>query len=231
MSDIQSLMVKESKTLSTELASLQSSSFIPSLGIAYGTSKSVLEDRARVGEFVLGGQTSLGKTIEAVIVDWRLHSTYVEKGSGTMNGDAWHFPRTGSSASNTEYQNFLRAKPPENHDLKEGADVFLWIPSQTMFGLFFMKGSLAKLSKRFVDAGNGMRLLTINTVRKEWPEKKLNWFEITWQPQNVAVVGSPLLGVEANISVPEDIFQKYHTIWLNPVKGAEISNESVTRDR
>ena len=231
MSELNALMTPTSAVPSTELAKLQSSSFIPSFNIAYGQSKIVMDDKARPGEFVLGGQTSLGKTTEVVIVDWRLHSVYSEKESGMANGEAWHFPRAGSSTDNAEYQAFIKTTPPADHQLKEGADMLLWIPGQTMFGLFFMKGTLSKLAQKFVDAGSGMRLLTISSVFKEWVEKKTKWFVIDWKPQKLAVVGSPLTDVEATIQIPEDLFQKYYKVWLNPTKGAEVSDEPVKRDR
>lgn len=226
----------ESPASNANLQALKTSSFIPSFAIGYPTTKAVKEGIARPGEFILGGQTSLGKTTEVVVLAWRMHAAWLSK-QGAVETESFHFPVNGDAKDNAEYQAFLASPAPTvaSKEMVEGADLLLWIPAQTMFGLFFMKKTLAKQAAMFVDAGKGGRLLTVGSVFKTFTNKKsgetFEWYECSVTPQQVAVRGSALPGVEATLDISGDMLSKFFPIWQSPAKGIKTEDENVERDR
>lgn len=209
----------------SEMAALAVSSFIPSFSIAYGSSKVVEQGIAKMGEFILAGQTALGKECEVVALDFRLHAAHVNKDTFGFEGDAFHLSSDKRDAKDdTEYQNFINGSVPKDCELQSGADLFLYIPSVTAFGLMFCKKTVMKFAEPMYQASKGGRLIKIKTKYKEY--KKLKYYGIIIEPTTRALVGSPLSDVTANIDVPTELFEKYMNIFRNPSKGVKSDTDT-----
>jgi len=219
-------------TQSLDLGSLAKNKFIPSFNIGYPTSKSVKKGIAKSGEFVLTGQTSLGSSTEVIILDVRRHAALMTD-KGAIQGEVFHFARQGDVKNNAEYQSFLeqgKNLPKGIKKMENAADLFLYIPSQQTFGVFFMKGALCKLIPSVTKAGEQGRLLKLTTEFKEWPEKQLEWWEVIPTQLDRALKGSPL--PNADIEIPIDQYLKIAELWNNPEKGVVLDEDGAPeRDR
>lgn len=201
--------------------------FLPNLNVAYALSKAVSEKGiAKPGEFVLGGQSSLGKEIEVIALDYRRRAGYQKK-DWSYEAEIFHFSNQGDVRENAEYQSFIKNCP---QDLKgvDGADLLLFLPERMVFCTMFMKGTLYKFANPIMNSGIGGRVLNLSTSKVEGTRKAAGktWYDIVTVKTNRAAMGSKLEGVEASVEMPADKLGEAVKLWRNP-SAASVTDEKV----
>ena len=205
--------VENPEELNTEGLS-SSLTFLPDFALAYAISKTVtVKGIARPGEFTLGGQTSLGKKVEVVPLDFRRHLGY-QKDDYSYEAEMFHFSDMGDVRDNEEYTQF-RDNCPKNLELVEGVDLLLWLPEQRVFCKMFLKKTTVKYAKQIVDDGIGGRVLEISTEVQSKGSK--TWYNINVVKTQKALLGSKLQAVDACVELPIDKFQEAIGIWRSPM--------------
>ena len=215
---------------SNPLAEIVPQSWITSLGIAYGISDIVAKGDARPGEFVVGGKTAIGKTIQVVPLDFRLHAAHVKKETFTHEESCYHLssdPR--DLKDDVEWQEFVNREVPADCDLKSGSDLFIYIPDQTIFVTMFFKGSLAKFADPIYQAGRGGKLVELET--EGYVFKKYNLFSINNRVTGKGLVSSQAGGIDKTVDMPEDMFKKFYGLFINPKQGIEKAAGEEERSR
>lgn len=215
------------------LDSVVNMNWIPSLSICYAVSKSFKNKIAMPGEFVLAGQTNLSSKINMLVLDFRIHTVICNLDDQTFESEIYHLSTDGDLKDNKEYTAFCNqtlpaktTKNPKGHELQKGVDLFIYLPEQACFCSMFCKKSLAQAGGQLEKAGAGGRLLEISTIANEG--KRGDWYSLNIVPKDHAAVGSGLAVGHKDIALPVDKFTKYHTLFINPVKGVETTDEGNT---
>ena len=214
------------------IAEVGSQEWIPLLAICYALSETFKKGIAKPGEFTLGNTTSLGNTIEAVCIDYRVHTIMVDKAKQTFEGHVfvssdWKKPL----AEHEEYQKFMNQSVPPNCEIQEGTDLFFYIPSANTFASILCKKTLATSANEVFKAGKGGRLLEISTVEQQNKARSRSWYIMRPIQTKRALVGSKLPDVTADVAFQADAFAKYYTLFKNPEKGAVKDETAPTRER
>lgn len=195
-----------------QLSSIATTSYVPSLAIAYGTSDSVKKTKiASPGDFTLGGMTCLGDTIEMCVLDWRFHAVLWDGNSNSTEAEIFHFRENGPQSGNPEWVKFIGQPTKVKQEVKQGADMFVWLPRYNMFGSFFMKGSLTKFLQPLITAAH-LRLARVSTSYQEAKRSSNSWYDLIITELSERIDPT---------KIPEDLFKKYMSIFKNPVKGVE----------
>lgn len=216
------LLNQSAEIESGELAKLGSSDWIPLLSVAHFLSGSVDKGIAKPGEFVLGGQTSLGVTLKAVPLAYRLHVALVNTDS---NEFVEHQYCMMGQKTSEAYNALLTVTPPAGHAINEGADMFMYLPEHSSFAQFFMKGQIAKDIQTVWSNGRGGKVLILKTDRQQNKTGSRKWFRIvtTTTPSSLVIanVGNK------DIPIDIDMYKKYLGQFSNPVKAVA---ETVAND-
>jgi hypothetical protein len=180
--------------------------FLPTIAVCYLTSKAFETGIAKVGEFVFGGQTSLGKPAEFVVLDFRAHVAQ-EKADYSFETEEFHLSTdTRKLEDNPEFM-ALKNKKVEQGRIVSGMDMLLYSVSQNAVGVLFMKSSLAKFATPIINASiKDMKLkgnkLSIDTVPKEKNGKK--WYDLIIQDKGELVKIDPAM-LDKGIKMFRDI--------------------------
>lgn len=216
------LLNQSTEIESGDLAKLGSSDWIPLLSVAHFSSGTVDKDIAKPGEFVLGGQTSLGAEIKVVPLAYRLHVALVNTNS---NEFVEHQYCMMGQKTSEAYNALLTVTPPPNHEIKEGADMFMFLPAQDSFAQFFMKGQIAKDIQTIWSNGRGGKMLILKTNRQQNKTGSRKWFRIITNTTSSSLV----IANVGNKDIPMDIemYKKYLGQFSNPAKAVA---ETVAND-
>jgi hypothetical protein len=213
------------------------SGFIPFLNVAYGLSESVSKRIAQIGDFVLGGTTTLGLKIKIILVDWRLHSAIWNDNIKSGEGDCYQLSSDNRKIEdNPEWVKFNNQKLAPGLKLQTGVDGLLWLVDQNAFAIMFFKSTLQSSFSPIYKASAGGRAVEITTRAMVSKRTKNQFFIIDSTPLNRAVVGSnweiPGINITCDINIPKDLLagalKKFNTIEVTETASAE---ESGTRDR
>lgn len=205
------------------LSNLGASDWIPILTVAHYLSQSVDKGVAKAGEFVLGGQTSLGTEIKAVPLAFRLHVALFGPDNEFVENQYCMMGQRPSEA----YNNLVKLIPPKKHTVSEGADMFLFLPDQNTFAQFFMKGQLAKDVQTVWLNGRGGRQIVMRTDKVQNKTGNKKWFRIfvNTTPSSVTIANV------GNKDIAMDIvtYKKFLGQFSNPVTTAveTVSAEEV----
>jgi hypothetical protein len=203
--------------------------WIPSLAVCYPTHEAFKKGLAKLGEFILSGQTSLGNSLEVIVFDYRIHSR-VKSTIDYKTILEFFVPSSyrGTLDDHEEYQAFIAQECGKNEEIETGSDLFMYIPSQNTFATMFFKKTAAKDAEPIYNLSKpGARVVRIHTVYVESPKNKTrSWYNVCATPTNRAMVGSGLPDVDASVPVPTDQFSKFYTLFTVPPKGAERADEA-----
>jgi hypothetical protein len=207
----------------------QRQGFLPYLGIAYGTSDSVMNGLARPGEFVFEGKTSLGKSVEVIVADFRLHLSVWDDALSQTESDCYaasNDPQRGKSA---EYLAYKTQTLAEGKKLHEGVDLLLWIPSVNSFAVIYLKSTTYDSFAPIYNAGRGNRLVKLTTNQGVSKKTKRTFFTISALALDRAVVGSglsvPGVNIVSDIAIPRD-FAVAAVKKFKDVTSTEVSSET-----
>lgn len=197
--------------------------WIPILAVCYATSDSFKEGIAKPGEFVLSKETSLSDKISAVCLDFRAHAALVDKDDFSFKGECYVGSEYKESIKTHEkYSAFIEQDVPANHEIQEGYDLFLFIPSVNAFCTIFCKKTLASSAEPIYKASKGGRLVEITTVMKSNKTGKRSWYTLNPVPLKRALVGSQLPDVTADIAIDQATFVRFYEMFKNPKTGPEV---------
>lgn len=225
-SSVLSLFNQKTEETKENLQSVTVSNYVPNLTVAYATSDCVKKTKiAELGDFVLGGMTTLGPTIELSILDYRLHAVVWDKNKKEVVSEAYHLPRkNGESYSpkdDPEWMAYISQKLPYGQELQQGADMFVYLPKHNMFGSFFMKKTIGKFIQPLMAAADRPRIAKVTTVYAEY--KGNSWYNLAITETSNRLDPS---------TIPLDIADKYHKIFLDPNKGIEtVSADQAAPER
>jgi hypothetical protein len=221
-----------SEVATRDMASVNQTRWVPSLSIAYGTSKACKERIAQPGDFVLGGQTKLGQTIKVIICDYRIRACIWDKDQNKFGDSCYHLSSSKVDVKDdTEYQAFINQKLPKGQELQTGVEFLLYIPEQNNFAVLFMKKTLSSYTQAIWSCGVG-RLIELTTTLIQG-KKGRDWYGLKVTPLNQAVRGSTLQipgqTLKYDIDIPVDLFEQNHKLFVNPVTTAPVedADESV----
>jgi hypothetical protein len=207
----------------------QRQGFLPYLGIAYGTSGSVTNGLARPGEFVFEGKTSLGKSVEVIVADFRLHLSVWDDVLNQTESDCYassNDPQRGKSAEYLAYKNQTLSGKKKLH---EGVDLLLWIPSVNSFAVIYLKSTTYDSFAPIYNAGRGNRLVKLTTNQGVSKKSGKVFFTISAVALDRAVVGSvlsvPGVNIVSDIAIPRD-FAVAAVKKFKDVTSTEVSSET-----
>ena len=224
------------------VAATQRGGFIPNLTIAYGTSKICLEQRkAQAGDFVLGGQTNLSQSTEAVYLFHRFRATEWDGDEETFKDTCYHIPYDERGIpnkpirDNKEYVALVNKYGPTGKSGKKvvhnGMELLVYIPDQKAFALFYCKSTLSSAADGMLHAGRG-RLCSLTTKFVQGKKANSKWFEVIVTPLAHAVKGMVVQGVTSDIDLPIDLLNKSVKMFLSPKNGViEDDTGATDRDR
>lgn len=226
-----SLPTQENATVSnTEaLALTASGTFLPTLSVAYGTSKVVTEGIASPGCFVLSGQTNLMKSIQVIAVAYRFKWSEWDNDKSEFGEDYIHFPKDGSIIGNASIDAFVKKPRSSGVKVSEGIEFLLYIPKSNVFVTFFAKGTLKGCVKPILDSG--LTRLVQLTTRLEKGKGSNVFFPVDVLPLSSVLEGSKLdiAGVTlTQVPVAGDLLKKSWEIFHN--KPARITDASAVKD-
>lgn len=216
------LLNQTSEIESGELSKLGASDWIPILAVAHYLSESVDKGIAKAGEFVLGGQTSLGSEIKAVPLAYRLHVALINTDSNEFVENKYCMM---GQTPDEGYRTLATMAVPANHVISEGADMFLFLPEQDSFAQFFMKGQIAKDVQTVWSNGRGGKMLILKTNKQQNKTGSRKWFRITINTTPSSLVIANVGNKDIPIDV--DMYKKYLGQFSNPAKAVA---ETVTSD-
>jgi hypothetical protein len=197
----------------SELSKLGATDWIPLMSVAHYLSGSVDKGVAKAGEFVLGGQTSLGTKIKAVPLAYRLHVALINTASNEFVENKYCMM---GQTPDEGYRTLATMAAPENCVISEGADMFFYLPEQDSFAQFFMKGQIAKDVQAVWTSGRGGKVVILTTSKQENKQRTRKWFRIavstTSSSLTIANVG------DKDIPIDVDMYKKYLGQFSNPVK-------------
>lgn len=208
---------------SGEIAKLGSSDWTPLMAVAHYLSGSVDKGIAKAGEFVLGGQTSLGSEIKAIPLAYRLHVALINTDTNEFMEN--QYCMMGQTPEESYRALATQTNLPEKHVLSEGADMFFYLPEQDSFAQLFMKGQIAKDVQAVWSNGRGGKLLILKTNRQQNKTGSRKWFRIV-----VATTSSSLCIAnvgDKDIPIDVDMYKKYLGQFSNPAKAV---TETVKND-
>lgn len=202
--------------------------WIPQLNVAYGSSKSVNEDKiARPGDFVLGGGVCLGSKIEAVVLSFRDRASVIDSKNNYKTVESAYAVKGSSEEDTKAFTAFLKKEKelPSYQKIDSGIEFFLFIPEQNSFCTLWCKRTLTSSVPALINAGLG-RLISISTV---FVKSKNNFYVLDVRPTLRALKGSNLnfegITLEKNIVLPADLFNKYYNMFINPPKALKDAEE------
>jgi len=198
-----------------ELTKLGQNEWIPLMAVCHWLSESFDKGVAQPGEFVLGGQTSLGDTILAVPLAFRLHVALIDSNTSEFKENEYCMMGQEKSAAYTALSNL---NPPSGYTIAEGADLFLFLPEHDSFAQIFMKGQLAKDVNTVWSNGRGGKQLKLKTIKQESTKNKRKWFRL-----NVSTTSDSLVNAQVgnkNIPMDTELYKKFLGQFSNPVKAA-----------
>jgi len=227
----------DSGAATEDLGSVSTANWIPALNICYATSKSFKNSIAKPGEFVYGGQSSLGSVINVIALDYRLRAMHVDKDDFTFKAEVYHLSGSKTPASQDKvYQDFINAPVPSGCDLQVGSELLVYLPDSQQFASMLLKKTLANTGADIYKMSLGGRVVQLSTEMQENKKQTRVWYSINTKALNTAVVGSKLevagTTLDKSVALPADQFTKYYTIFNAPQAGVEKASESApTRDR
>lgn len=208
--------------------------FLPYLSIAYGTSNAVLEGKATPGDFVFEGKTSLGKAIEVIVADYRLHMSVYDNDNNCTVSDCFAARNEGNVVVKpSNWETFAVQAIPEGQKMNDGIDLLLWIPQVNSFAVYFLKGTTYDSFAPIYNSGRGGRLVQV-TSRPIKTKKGKTIFVIDAAALNRAIEGSPLqipgVDIACDVTIPLEFMKASRTKFRSPVN-TEVSEENVQHDR
>jgi hypothetical protein len=223
-----SLVNEQITATETPLTEITTQSWIPIMSIGYQTSESVKKGIAKLGDFVLANQTTLGPKIEVLCLDYRVHAILYDLDKLEFDDEifvpsSYKAPLT----QHKEYQAFINQsiKVPtagkKGKEMQTGADLFFYIPAQQMFATILLKKTLATYIDSIYRAGLGGRLIELSTILMQNRSRTREWYGIAVKQTSRALVGSKLPAVTADVKMPPDLFNKYYKMFINPKKGLQ----------
>lgn len=202
---------------SDDIATTATSSFIPSLAVAYGTSKSVAElGICSPGDFCFANKTNLGKEIEVAVLKYRLRASIWDDGKSEYSGPSvFHMPGT-PVGTDQKYQQYISQKLKAGEDLQQGTELLLWVVEAQAYAIFFFKKTSAITAAEMWKLGTG-RFMKLKTTPQKG--KKGYFFPISVTPCNrkVAGVNINIVGITLeDVAIPLSGLSSSMNLFLNP---------------
>jgi hypothetical protein len=207
----------------------QRQGFLPYLGIAYGTSQSVMSGDARPGDFVFSGSTILGKSVEVIVADFRLHLSVWDDALGQTESDCYAASNDPTRGKSPEYLAYKKQILVGKKKLNEGVDLLVWIPAVNSFAVIYLKSTTYDSFAPIYNAGRGNRLVKLSTEQKTNQKTKRVFYVINVASTNRAVVGSALnipgVNIICDVAIPVD-FAVAAVKKFKDVTSTEVSTEN-----
>jgi hypothetical protein len=217
---------QDNSVASADITSVQTTSWVPSLSVAYGTSKAVKERRANIGDFVLAGQTSLGTSIKAVVCTYRLRAAVWNDKTKQYGDSCYHMHNNELSVKNDEqYNKFLNQALRAGEEIQSGTEFLLFLPEQNVFAIIFLKKTLTSYIQPIWNCGPG-RLIQLSTMLIKG--KYNEWYGFDVIPLARALEGSsvkdPNVTLAYDVKMPADLFEKNYNLFLKPNKTESVED-------
>jgi hypothetical protein len=143
------------------LSTLAAIKYIPSINIAAGNSKIVVEKKlARPGEWFVNNIT-FGDTIEIIPITFRSRSNLFNKDSKSIVKSIIRFRDSGDLKNDKEWVEFTSQKI-EGHEIQTGPELLFFMPKANLFCIFFSKKSVSFTGAELFQKGSG-RLCQLKT--------------------------------------------------------------------
>lgn len=214
----------------------QCTGFTPYLSIAYPTSESVDSGIATPGDFVFDGKKCLGKKIEVIVADFRLHLSIWNNVTSSTDSDCYSASNDPQRGKSPEFLAFKNQVVSANCKLNEGIDLLLWIPSVNSFVVIYLKNTTYDAFAPIYTSGKGGRLVQMSTRSIIAKKSNKKFYVIDAMSLNRALTGSPCkdlpgLNITCDINIPND-FAVTATKNFKKVKSTEVTGDApVTNDR
>lgn len=212
------------------LAQIASATFIPTLSIASGGSKSVTIKRIAVpGDWVVGS-ASFGPTLDVIPVTYRYKAQLFNKSEKVAKSSMIRFRGSGDLTQDAKWMAY-KDQEVTDCEIQSGPELLLFIPKANIFCIFFSKKTLASIGTELWKNGQG-RLCQLKTI---WHTGKSNsWYKFEYICTNRGVVGWPgqVNGVEGNIELDFTLLKGALELFTKVPDGPEEvanSDEQVAR--